>query len=135
MNTTDLAQVAQALIQSALLEAGRQNLSIATCIVDQGGHLVAHHRMAGVSYMANELVRRKASTACNFRLPTHIFYNALQQQPTLKFAISSQADVLAVAGGMPIVIDGQCIGGLGIGGGSFEQDQAIAEKAMQSLNH
>lgn len=135
MNTTDLAQVAQALIQAALAEASQQNILIAACVVDQSGHLVAHHRMAGVSYMANELVRRKASTACNFRLPTHIFYNALQQQPTLKFAISSQADVLAVAGGMPIVIDGQCIGGLGIGGGSFEQDQAIAEKAMQSLNH
>ncbi|GAB2607453.1 GlcG/HbpS family heme-binding protein [Spirosoma areae] len=134
MEPKNLAQVAQALIQSALAEANLQNLSIAACVVDSGGHLVAHHRMNGVSYMANDIVRRKATTACNFRLPTHVFYTVLQQQPTLQYAISSQADVLAVAGGMPIVVDGQCIGGLGIGGGNFEQDQAIAEKAMQSLS-
>lgn len=89
--------------------------------------------MDGVGYMANDITRRKALMACNFRMPTHVFYDVLQKVPPLQFAVSKEPDVLAVAGGMPIIIDGTCIGGLGIGGGSFEQDQQIAEKAMQVL--
>lgn len=129
----ELSVIARQLVDVALAEAQQQNVPIAVCVVDTGGHLVTHHRMPGVSYMANDVVRRKAVTACNFRLPTHVFYSVLQQQPALSFAVASQPDVLAVAGGMPILIDGVCIGGLGIGGGNFEQDQAIAEKVMQSM--
>ncbi|WP_375448183.1 heme-binding protein [uncultured Fibrella sp.] len=129
----ELASIARQLVDESLREAVKQNLPVAVCVVDTGGHLVMHHRMSGVSYMANDVVRRKAVTACNFRLPTHIFYSILQQQPALAFAITSQPDVLAVAGGMPIIVDGTCIGGFGVGGGNFEQDQAFAEKVMQLL--
>ena len=129
----ELASIARQLVDESLREAAKQNLPVAVCVVDTGGHLITHHRMPGVSYMANDVVRRKAVTACNFRLPTHIFYSILQQQPALAFAVTSQPDVLAVAGGMPIIVDGVCIGGFGMGGGNFEQDQAFAEKVMQSL--
>lgn len=133
MTTTTLSTVAQQLIQAAIQAAEQQNLAVAASIVDIGGHLVAFTRMDGVGYMANDITRRKAITACNFKMPTHAFYELLQKVPELQFAIAKEPEVLAVAGGMPIIVKGTCIGGLGVGGGNFEQDQQIAEKAMQTL--
>ena len=129
----NISDLATHLLKHAIAEAEALNLPIAVSVVDAGGHLVAHHRMAGVSYMANDVVRRKATTACTFHMPTHILYTVLQTQPELRFAVAAQPDVLAVSGGLPIVVGGVCMGGLGVGGGRFEQDLAIAEKALAAI--
>lgn len=121
---------AQQIIERALAAAREHAIAIVATIVDSGGHLVAFARMDGVGYMANEVTRRKAVTAGNFRMPTQALAAVGDFDPIAGADIAKNPEICAVAGGMPIMRGGQCVGGLGIGGGRSQQDQAIAEHAL-----
>ena len=126
-------EIAQALIESVFDEARQQGLSMAAYVVDTGGHPVAFARMDGVGYMAVEVTRRKATTACNFRMPSQALVHISNVDAVVAADLAKNLDVCMVAGGVPIMLGQQCVGGLGVGGGRSEQDQATAAKALSVL--
>jgi glc operon protein GlcG len=126
-------ELAQKIIVAAINAAHQQGVNIAVSVVDSGGHLVAFARMDAVTYMAVEMTRRKALTACNFQMPSDELQAICQNQPAFAADLVKNADICLLGGGLPISIDTQCVGGLGIVGASSEIDRAIAEQALAIL--
>ena len=125
--TLDLAQ---RLIAAAIREAEVQGVPIAVTVVDGGGALIAFARMDGVGQMAVAVTRRKAVTATNFRAPTQFLLRIAEGDAAIAADFAKDPGICMVAGGVPILVNGACIGGIGVGGGRSAQDQAIAEKAV-----
>ena len=126
--------LAKEIIDKAIEEANILNISITATIVDLGGHIVSSSRMDGASYISNDTSLKKAMTACNFKTPTHFLKIASVKFPELEEALKNNVhQVSTLPGGMPIKIDDTCIGGLGISGGNFSQDQEICEKALLNI--
>lgn len=110
-------------------EAQRQCVAVTVTIVDNGGHIRAVVRQQDCSYFALESSRAKAITASQLRLPSHVVGNLGQQFPALQASFATNPVISGLPGGFPLLCDGQVVGGIGIAGGNFEQDQSIAAAA------
>ncbi len=102
-------------------------------IVDRGGHPIALARMDGMAYPFTEVSRRKALTGCSFNTPTHVLAQYFAQDPVLSQGVQATPEILILVGGFPIVVDEECIGGLGVAGGRGTQDQEIGVHALTIL--
>tara|TARA_B100000686_G_C16631601_1_gene884995 strand:- start:357 stop:779 length:423 start_codon:yes stop_codon:yes gene_type:complete len=98
-------------------------------IVDEGGHLIAFIRMDGAFHMSNETSLRKARTAACYGDPT----GNLQEGVDLKLAIGTDGQRINLPGGLPIIVEGQCIGGVGVGSGTGAQDKEVAAAAVAAI--
>jgi len=129
VSQVDLA-TAQSLVTKAVEAARAQGRPAAVVVVDRGGHVVASARMDGVSFVMADVARRKATLSSAMGAPTHVIAEMAQGDPALANAFTGSSDVIALGGGFPIMGDGGPIGGLGVAGGHYSQDQAVAEAAV-----
>jgi len=102
-----------------------QNISI----VDEGSNLLAFVRMDGAKLLSRETSLSKAISAASHRQPTSRLDPALE----LKLAIAAGGRLTNLEGGLPIIIDGVCVGGIGVGSGKGSEDVAVAEAALAAL--
>jgi glc operon protein GlcG len=123
-------QQAQSLAQRAVEAGATQSVNVAVVVVDPGGHPVAISRMDGTSYIMIDVAQRKAIMAAAFATPTHHLQTMIGKDPVAGPIIAADQRVSMLPGGMPILEEGKCIGGLGVSGGHYLQDQAIAEYAV-----
>ena len=121
------------IINAALAEADNLKIAITISLVDLGGHLTALRRTENCSFFGIEVSKKKAITASQLKMPTHVLADIGKKVPDLQKAFDKDLNILAIAGGFPIVIDGILVGGLGISGGDFNQDKIIGEKALQAI--
>lgn len=121
------------LLGAASQEANRQRLPITVTVVDMGGHVRSVLRQEGCSYFALESSRHKAITASQLRLPSHVVGELGQQFPVLAESFKANLDISGLPGGFPIRWAGVVVGGLGVSGGNFEQDQTIGAAAVAAL--
>ncbi len=107
------------------LEIG-QPMNIA--VVDGGGNLVAHVRMDGAWIGSIDISINKAYTSRAFNLATKDLAEQSQSEGQF-FGIhaSNNGKIMIFAGGIPLYSEGQVVGGIGVSGGSGEQDHAVAE--------
>lgn len=129
MSTVDLA-TAQDLVTKAVEAARAQGVPVAAVVVDLGGHVVAAARMDGVSFVMTDVAQRKATMASAMGAPTHAVAAMASGDPLLAAAFTGSDDVIALGGGLPVMGDAGPMGGLGVAGGHYSQDQAVAEAAM-----
>ena len=97
-------------------------------VVDGGGNLVAHVRMDGAWIGSIDISIKKAYTSRAFDLATKDL--AEQSQSGGQFFgihASNNGKIMIFAGGIPLTSEGQVVGGIGVSGGSGEQDHAVAE--------
>ena len=128
----DLAQ-ARLLVDAALEAAQAEQLPIAVVVTDPAGHLVLAARADGARSFAVDAATRKAVTAGGFGAPTHGLAQWAQRDASFAAAFVGSPTLTLLPGGLPIALDGETVGGLGVAGGRSEQDQAIAETALRSL--
>lgn len=129
----DLAD-ARRIIDAGIGEADRIQSPGNIAVVDAGGSLVAHVRMDGAQLGSIEHSIDKAHTSVLFRSATGDL--AQDSEPGGQFwgmALSGLGRVLVFAGGVPLVVDGEVVGAVGVSGGSREQDGAVAEAAAAAL--
>lgn len=98
-------------------------------IVDDGGNLLAFVRMDGAKMLSRETSMSKAITAASHRQPT----SRLNPSDEIKLAIAGGGRLTNLEGGLPIVIDGQCIGAVGVGSGTGAQDVEVARAALAAI--
>ena len=98
-------------------------------IVDPGGHLLAFVRMDGAFHMSLETSLRKAKTAACYGAPT----GGMQDDLAIKLALGTDGQRVNLPGGLPIIVDGHCIGGVGVGSGTGEQDREVAMEAIAAI--
>lgn len=124
---------AQRVVAAAVAKA--RSLSApgsAIAVVDAGGNLVALERLDGTFAAGSLISYGKARTAALFKKPTRIFEDLINKGRT---AMTSLNDFTPLKGGVPIEMDGQIVGAVGVSGAaSADQDDEIAAAAAQSLS-
>lgn len=114
---------------AAEAEARKQGWSMVIVVVEPSGALVLSEKMDGAQYGSNDVARRKAETAANFRRPSSYFQEAVKGG-TLN-AIFTGA--LAIDGGELLIVDNRIVGAIGVSGGSGAQDGQVARLAAAAL--
>ncbi len=105
-------------------------------VVDAGGNLVAHVRMDGAWIGSVDIAINKAFTARAFDTATAQLADMSQPgEPFFGIQQSNDNRVMIFAGGLPLQVDGQVVGAVGVSGGTGDQDQAVAEAAAGALSH
>jgi uncharacterized protein GlcG (DUF336 family) len=124
-------QQALELLERVRSEAAGQGLAVAAAVVDRGGHVVASARMDGTALGAMTLAVDKAYTAVLWQTPTGEFMSSTQPGGAdWGFNTTTGGRVVVYAGGLPLWEDGGLIGGIGVSGGTGEQDEACASAAV-----
>ena len=118
---------AQALIDRAVEAGAARGFRLAVAVVEPSGELVAFGRMDDVQYGSIAVSQRKAATAARFRTATAALEERVANGRTVILALH---EMLPVAGGVPIVVDGRVVGAIGVSGASSAQDAEIARAAL-----
>jgi uncharacterized protein GlcG (DUF336 family) len=117
---------ALALLQAAAAHARAMDQPQCIAIVDDGCNLLAFLRMDGAKVLSAESSIRKAMTAASSRVPT----GALHADLEAKLAFATGGKVTNLKGGLPVIVGGQVIGGIGVGSGTGDQDREVANAAL-----
>ena len=106
-------------------------------IVDGGGHLLVLERMDGGRFHTIHSATTKAVCAASNKRPTSFRGAQGQSLDTLHalgLSLAAGPDRwTALEGGFPVIVDGECVGGIGVSGGGWEQDEKIATAAMDAV--
>jgi uncharacterized protein GlcG (DUF336 family) len=115
----------------AVAKARQLRVLVSCAVVDEFGELVQADRMDGASPMTVDIAEAKAVTALNFRRPTS---SLLSMDPNVLDSIKEvvKFKMLALAGGVPIVVNGVVVGAVGVSGATSEQDEEVARAAVSA---
>jgi glc operon protein GlcG len=119
-------------VAAALAEARNIKVPMAVTVVDNAGQLVAFERMDNTQTGSIAVSQDKAVSAAMFRRPTKAFQDAVAGGGA-GLRILTLRGANAVEGGLPITVDGKIIGGIGVSGGSAEQDGGCAKAGADAL--
>ncbi len=104
---------------------------VAVCVIDVHGNVVLQHRMTGAPVFSIELSERKAYTSALVGMRTADILPLVQPgQPLYPLSMVSAGRFCAMGGGVPLTSEGQVVAGVGVSGGTVEQDVAIVEAAI-----
>ena len=123
---------AQAVIEAARQKAEQIGVPMNIAVVDDGANLIAFARMDGAWLGSIDIARDKAYTARAFDISTKEL--AAKSQPGKPlFGISHGGRVVIFAGGIPLKLDGQVVGAIGVSGGTPDQDHEVAEAGVAAF--
>ncbi|HEY7650209.1 MAG TPA: heme-binding protein [Methylomirabilota bacterium] len=110
-------------------EAEKHKWSVTIAVVDDAGHLLYLERLDGAGPMTAEVATSKASTAAIWRRPTKFWEDRVKERPVfLKFPGN-----LPIQGGVPIMVQGDCVGAIGVSGVQSHEDEQIANAGISAL--
>ena len=128
---------AKTMAATADAKAREAGIAIAVAIADAGGHLMVLERMDGGRFHTVHSATTKAVCAASNKRPTTA--QGAQGQPldsahAIGLALAAGVQRwTAMEGGCPILVDGECIGAIGVSGGNFEFDERVAREAVASI--
>ena len=124
--------IAKKMLGTGKEEARKLNIPCSIAIVDDNGWLVALHRMDGALVPTADIARDKAWTAAVFRMPSSaITQFGNPSSPDFGFNTQNWNDRLtSIAGGLPVEAGGKVIGGVGVCGGTSEQDVSLCQAVV-----
>lgn len=132
--TTDGAKT---MLAAAIAKAEEFGIAATVAIVDAGGHLLVLERMDGGRFHTIHSSTTKAVSSASNKRPTTTKGAQGQELDTLHaIGLSLAAGAqrwTAMEGGFPIIIEGECLGGIGVSGGDWEQDESIAIAAVSAV--
>jgi len=123
-------EVAKQIAAASSEFAQKNKWNVVIAIVDDGGHLVYFERMDGVQTGSIQVAIRKAQSAAAFKRPTKVFEEAVAEGRTVLVALPGG---MPFEGGVPITVEGQVIGAVGISGVTAQQDGMIAQAGADAL--
>ncbi|HMS79400.1 MAG TPA: heme-binding protein [Burkholderiaceae bacterium] len=127
------AATARRAIAAAVAKSVEMGKMMSIAITDEAGVLKAFERMDGASQLSIDISQNKAFTAASFRLPTHVWYDFIKDDPPLLHGIVHTPRLIIFGGGFPIVESGQVIGAIGISGGHYSEDMEVAKAALAAI--
>ncbi|WP_298960714.1 heme-binding protein [uncultured Roseibium sp.] len=134
METTQTTQVLThqgtlTLLTAAVAKAEEIGQPQCIVIVDASGEVLAEIRMTGAKFLSRKSALAKALTAASIGAAT---VNVPEEVRTL-IGLATGGNVTGLPGGMPIVVNGVVLGGIGVGSGSGEQDIEVARAALAAI--
>jgi glc operon protein GlcG len=126
---------AQAVLAAALARATEIGVPMDIAVVDDGGHLLAFARQDGAKLSSIRIAMMKAESAAIRRQPTAPYPPQGEPQllTTLALAVGSRGHQTPLRGGLPLLVDGVCVGAIGVSNGSEEQDTDVARAGAAAL--
>jgi glc operon protein GlcG len=123
------ASDAQTMMAACKAEAAANGWIVSVAVVDEGGYLMLFDRMDGAGLLTPQVAIAKARTAALSRIPTKALEDRLVERPSfLKLP-----EYLPLQGGMPIKLQGDCIGAIGVSGGQPHEDEQVANAGIAAL--
>ena len=126
---------AKILVEGARQKSEEIGVPMCIAVADDSGNVIAFDRMDGGKAHSILLAQDKAYTAGAARKATHE-YNAVNVPGNLAFGIHTEAGgrISTVGGGIPVMVDGECVGGIGLSGGAPQQDMDCAQAGIDFFN-
>ena len=116
---------------AAEAEALKNNWAVTIAIVDDGGHLLWLQRLDGAAPISAHIAPAKARTAALGRRESRVYEEIINQGRT-SFLSVPQVEAM-LEGGVPIMVDGQCVGAVGVSGVKSNEDAQIAKAGIAAL--
>jgi uncharacterized protein GlcG (DUF336 family) len=124
----------QTALAAAVAHAQSMGVLVNIAVTDAAGLMVGFLRMNGAPLHSMDIALDKAYTASSFGLPTSQWTEALNHHsPAVGQGLVARPRFVAFGGGLPIVHQGERIGGIGVSGGSEQQDEEIAQAGLAAL--
>ena len=122
-------EASRKMLDAGIAKANALGAPVSLAVVDASGKLLAFLQMDGARFFSGRATIKKAVTAASQRLATGYF----PREGEVSMQIRMDGEFTNVPGGLPIVVEGQVVGGVGAGGAKVEQDVEIAKAALAAL--
>jgi len=129
---TVTAALASKMIEAAVAKANTLGIPQVVAILDESGLLKAFCRMDGAPLISIEVSQNKAYTAL-LGAPSQDFFNRIKDNPALLAGVPHIPRIAVFGGGLPIKVDGVVVGGIGVSGGSVDQDIECAQAGLDAI--
>jgi uncharacterized protein GlcG (DUF336 family) len=130
---------AEEIVDAALKRAQSLGKAVSVAVVDSGGFVVSVRRSDGARPLTPDIARAKAYTAAVMQRPGKMLKKWQESQPVFFSQLSqlpgAAQPIMATEGSVTIKKDGEIIGGLGIAGGTADEDQQVADDVLESLGY
>lgn len=120
---------AATMIAAAKAEAVKNNWLVTIAVTDEAGYLLALERMDGAPLPSAEIAFLKAKTAAIAKAPTKALEDVVKDRP----AVGLMPGRLPVQGGVPVLHNGECVGGIGVSGVKSHEDEIVAIAGRDAL--
>jgi uncharacterized protein GlcG (DUF336 family) len=128
----DLLSLAKDVAGRVEAKAADVNVPVAVCVADIHGNIVLKHHMNAAPAFSIDIAERKAYTSALVGIRTADLFALVQPgQPLFALVGLSGGRYCAMGGGVPLVRDGVVVAGVGVSGGSVDQDMEIVEVALK----
>jgi glc operon protein GlcG len=126
---------AELVLAAAQARAVEIKVPMDIAVVDDGAHLIAFARMDGAKLSSVEIAIHKAQGAAIRRLPTAPARTGEEVNVVLSMglALATQGRQIPVRGGLPLLVDGVCVGAIGVSNGTEDQDVDVAQAGVRAL--
>ena len=119
------------ILDAARAEAEKNNWAVTIAVADDGGHLLSLLRLDGCAPLGAYIAPEKARTAALGRRESKVYEDMINGGRT---AFLSAPLTATLEGGVPVIVDGQVIGAVGVSGVKADQDAQIAKAGAAALN-
>lgn len=126
-------RAAQKIVAAGVAEAERMGVPMCLVAVDRSGQIKAVGHMDGASVLPYQVAFKKAWTAAVTGAPTAGVRAFIGSDEGSATSMPHLADFSVIDGGLPILVDGVCVGALGVSGATAAVDLAVAETAIAGL--
>ncbi|MEC7793298.1 MAG: heme-binding protein [Pseudomonadota bacterium] len=125
---------AQLMLKAARAKADEIGVPMCIAITDDAGNLVAFERMDGGKVTSTTIAIDKSFTASGAKKATHEYGDASQPgKPAYGIASAIGGRLMVVGGGLPVMVNGQCVGGIGVSSGTPAQDMEVAQAGLDAV--
>lgn len=121
----------KAIAAAAEAEALKHGWKVSIAIVDDGGHLLHMQRLDGASAMTAEMCQAKARVSAMGRRESKVYEDMINQGRTSFLSAPLQYGLLE--GAVPVLVDGQCLGAVGVSGVKSNEDAQIARAGIAAI--
>lgn len=126
--TLDAAKLMAAAAEAT---AARNGWKVVIAVADDGGHALLVHRIDGTQSSSVPTAMGKARSAVAYKRPTRILEEMINKG---RFSfLSAGGEPVALQGGLPVEIDGQLVGGIGVSGVKASDDEIVAQAGLDAL--
>ncbi len=117
------------VLNGAIAKAREMGVPQCITVVDAGGNLLAYARMDGAKILSQLSSTQKAVTAASSRVPS----GGVSSEVEIKLGLATGGQLTNLKGGLPIVVEGEVIGAVGVGSGTGDQDVEVGQGGIEAL--
>lgn len=124
--------LAKCVVAAAEAEAVANGWPMVIAVVDSAGDLVVLHKLDHAQHGSIDIACAKAQTAVNFKRPTKVFQDAVAAGG-LGLRLLATANLCPLEGGLPLIVDGEIVGAIGVSGMQSHEDAQVAAAGAAAL--